>query len=612
MSTRCRYFLHLFTFLLAGSAAVAQTDSSNNQPDSFFLLKSRGLIGKLAKNIVQDTTDSEGPILQRNDQKYLRYRGKIIRHIETHSLPFGTPITDTSKRFSNSLIRMANFMHRGTRPYVIRNNLFFKEGDKVFPYLLADNERHLRDLEYLGDARIMVRRVMASPDSVDIVVVTKDVLSIGGGFQLSSVSRFKLNIREANLYGWGDKIEGRMLYDSRRKNKVGAGIEYVRRNIMGSFIDGYFGWQSITPTIIGGWEQERTLYARFIKPLVHPYMKWTYALELATHNTVNQYQSDSLFKQDYSYSFYNVDAWGAFTTQVATSKGKTDERLRTLIGLRVLKQQFQELPGKYDNSYFYRYADITAVLGSLSIFRQDFYKTRYVYGFGRTEDVPEGIDVNVTTGWTRKQQRTRNYAGLGLQFSYFTQKAHYFNFTLKFGGFNYGGRYEDLDLLANLEFFSNLRTFNRFKQRTFVTAGITRQFNTRLNEPLFLDSQYGLYEFSNDSLFAGDFRAIVRAESVFFTNWGLIGFKFAPFVFGNAAIMGGPAPKAFGRQFFPSVGGGLRTRNESLIFGTLEFRGFYFPTGNFYNKRFRFEFTANLKFKYNQQQIRKPDFIQFN
>jgi hypothetical protein len=165
-----------------------------------------------------------------------------------------------------------------------------------------------------------------------------------------------------------------------------------------------------------------------------------------------------------------------------------------------------------------------------------------------------------------------------LNYSYFSKKAHYFNYTVKLGGFKLGGKYEDVDLLANLEYFTNLRTFNQFKQRTFITAGISRQFNSNLNEPLFLDSQYGLPEFSNDSLFAGNLRATLNAESVFYTNWSLIGFKFAPFVFGRTAYITGPQPEAYGKKFFPSLGGGVRTRNESLIFGTLEFRAFYFPS----------------------------------
>jgi hypothetical protein len=250
--------------------SVAQTDTSGTKQDSTFIKKSSGLLGKLVRKIVSDTNDLKEGVLQRNDQKYIRYRGKIIRHIELHELPFGTPITDTATRFTNSLIRMADFLHWDTKPYVIENNLFFRKGDKVFPYLLADNERFLRDLEYLGDARIMIRRIPGINDSVDIVVITKDILAIGGSLRLSSSNRFKVSIKEANLGGLGDKIEGKLLYDSRRDRKIGAGIEYVRRNIMGSFLDGYFGYQSINPTIIGGWEQERTLYTRFIRTTCPP------------------------------------------------------------------------------------------------------------------------------------------------------------------------------------------------------------------------------------------------------------------------------------------------------------------------------------------------------
>src|SRR6476620_11106640 len=98
--------------------SVAQTDSSENKTDSLFLLRTKGLLGKLVKNIVTDSADNYEGVLQRNDLKYLRYRGKIIRHIEIHRLPFGTPITDTSQRFSNTLIRAADFFHRDTRSYV--------------------------------------------------------------------------------------------------------------------------------------------------------------------------------------------------------------------------------------------------------------------------------------------------------------------------------------------------------------------------------------------------------------------------------------------------------------------------------------------------------------
>ena len=152
----------------------------------------------------------------------------------------------------------------------------------------------------------------------------------------------------------------------------------------------------------------------------------------------------------------------------------------------------------------------------------------------------------------------------------------------------------------------------RWKQRTFINAGVTRQLNTLLNEPLFIDSDYGLREFRNDTLFGGDLRATVKAESVFYNDWSLIGFKFAPFVFANAVYMKGPMPRLLDRHFFPSVGGGVRVRNESLVFGTVEFRGFYYPNNNFYNEKIRFEINTNLRFKYNEYRVRRPELITVN
>ena len=255
---------------------------------------------------------------------------------------------------------------------------------------------------------------------------------------------------------------------------------------------------------------------------------------------------------------------------------------------------------------------MTAVLASLSIFRQDFYKTRFIYGFGRSEDVPEGVDVTITTGWTSRQGRVRGYSGFGIGFNYFTKKQDYYNYTLRLGGYTKNGKYEDIDLLANLDYFSPLKDLGKWKQRTFLTLGFTSQFREVLNEPLFLASNFGLPEHRNDSLFGGNLRAVVRAESVFYSPLSIFSFRFAPFVFGNASWIEGNMPSTISRHLFSSVGGGLRIRNESLIFGTIQLKGFYYPGRNLYNEHFRFEFATNMQFKYNRQVIKRPELILVN
>jgi hypothetical protein len=598
--------------ILCAYSAAAQEDTTGlPKNDSFFLLKNKGLLGKLARSIATDTVEDDN--LVRIDYLYRHYRGRVIRNIDVRRIDFGVPINDTSQSFKNKLTRLADDLHHTTREYVIRKNLFFKENDRLVPILLADNERHLRDLAYVNDVKIVVKRVIGSRDSVDIVVFTKDVLSVGGKFKMSSVTKVETAVREDNFGGTGDKFELGVFFDQERSRNIGFGGEYIFRNINGSFIDGALGFRDYANAFNTFDKQEKTIYAQFVKPLVNPYMKWTYALEAAWHKNVNLYMNDSLFQMDNRYQYYNVDAWIAFNKSAAKLNRRTDnDRLRTLFGLRFLHNEFHTIPIKYETEYYYQYADLTGILGSISIFRQDFYKTQYVYGFGRNEDVPEGIDFSITGGWTNKNARIRPYMGLDLHLNYFSKKRNYYNYTLRLGGYQYQRKYEDISILGNVEFFSRLKKLGkRWKQRTFISAGITTQIRKQLAEPLFLESQYGLPEYQNIFL-GGDHRLTLKAETVMFNNWRLLNFRFAPFVFGNASLLTPVGEPLIKTKFYNSLGAGMRTRNESLVFGTLELRGFFFPNKNFDGSYWRVEFNTNVRFKYNSNFIRRPQFIVVN
>ncbi|MEO8582569.1 MAG: hypothetical protein ABI415_02165 [Flavitalea sp.] len=592
---------------------VKGQEDSVNAPgkDSFFLLKSRGLLGRLAKSITHDTSSVDN--LQRIDVLYARYTGRIIRNIEVRNVDFGVPINDTLRSFKNTLTRMADAVHRTTRESVIRNNLFFKQYDTLLPILLADNERQLRDQPYIGDANIIVKRVLGTRDSVDIIVLTKDVLSLGGSFEMHSLTKVTSAIREDNFGGLGDKLQISGLFDQDRIRNVGYGAEYTSRNIGGSFADAAIGYSDFANTLNAQLREERTIYATLQKQLVNAYTRWIYSFDASWHKTIHLFQTDSAFLMDSRYQYYSIDAWAGLNLSTKQFRNVVkDDRLRTLLGLRILHQDFQTIPKKYDNTFFYQFANITGALASISLFRQDFYKTQYVYGFGRNEDVPQGLDVSITTGWTDKQNRVRPYTGLDLQLNYFSPKKNYFNYTLRFGGFNYKRKYEDVSILANLEYFSHLRQLSpRWKQRTFITVGLTTQFANVLNDPLLLESQYGLSEYQDRHL-AGDHRLTVKAESVFFSPWTLLSFKFAPFIFGNASLLTPQNEPLDQTKLYNTIGAGIRSRNESLVFGTFELRAYYFPGKNFDGKSFRVDFNTGIKFKYNNQLIRRPEFIVVN
>ena len=608
------YASSLIIFLLIGLPylTAAQEDTIKKRSFDEYLLTRKGMFGKLAKVLMTDTSkENDETIVQRNDIRFQKYSGKIIRHILIRRLDFGIPMNDTDKHVTTFLTRISNKVHHKTTARVIENNLFFKEHDTIQPFLLADNERYLRNLPYLRDAKINVIRLQRIPDSVDIIIHTKDVLSLGAEVSSVDINNTDVAFTEENLAGMGDKVTIKTLYDRTRTKNFGYGLEYTRRNIGGTFIDGYAGYDNFNKTIYGN-KEETSYYIGLIRPLVNSYIRWTYGLEISRHQTQNLYSGDSVYTFDKRYNYNNFDIWARLNVNAAfLNKYLPGQRLRTLAGLRLLSQNFDVLPLRYNNIYDPRFADVTGVLGSFLLLSQDFYKVQYIYGFGRNEDVPAGLAIEVTPGYIRKNNENRPYLGMKFERYYFTAKQRYLDFTLRTEASLYRRKLEDITLFGNIDFFNRLKNIGQWKQRTFLSAGYARQINSVLDPPLLLESKYGLPEFRNGYT-GGNTRATFKCESVFYSPLSIASFRFAPFLFYNASYFTPINNITNKNTWYSSVGAGLRTRNESLIFGTLEVRGYYFPRKNYNSQGFKIEINSNLKYKYDPQLAGRPDFIQVN
>ena len=605
MNLRLNLFIPLlFTgiFLLISSSLSAQKDTiPEKKPES--------LLNKMIQNFKKDTTDDHTNQLITNEKKFKKYEGFIIRDIIIHKLPFGIPFSDTTKKLVNTLTKMANTLHHTTKTQVVKNNLFFKKNDYIKPFLMADNERFLRQLTYLQDAEFIVVPVAPHSDSVDVIVIVKDVFSLGGAIGSLGLQQSQVQMQEDNFNGSGNAAILYGLYDTDRKKKFAFGGEFNRRNIGGSFIDGTIGYQSFYP-VYNGPKEENFYYMNLMKPLINRYMKWTYELDLSYHSTRNLYDSDSVYLSNFHYRYHKYEAWTGyninakqFTTQDESNK------LRKLVGLRVIHQKFNEVPNKYFSSYNWRYANLLGFLATLTFYRQNFYKTQYIYGFGRSEDIPEGLNMSLTSGYTIKQNRSRPFLGFNYERYHFNKKNNYIGYKIRAEGFLNNSSIEDINLLLGINYFDHLKPLGaKWKQRFFLNLDAAQQINSILNEPLFLNTKFGLPEFGRNEI-GGTLRATAKAESVFFSPWTLAAFRFAPFVFSNVSVF---SPYLSKSKLYSSVGGGLRTRNESFVFGTIEIKGFYFPQKNFRNSSYSLQLSTNVIFKYNSQFVKKPDFIEVN
>lgn len=612
-----KYLLTFFiicSFCSVHFSSFAQKETTNNtQPPDTSNRKS--FINKMVNNFKKDTIEIDhGYELKRNEEVFKPYEGLIIRNIIVSRVPFGISIGDTSRRFMNALTSLANDLHHLTKVRVIKKNLFFRTGEPLKPYLMADNERYLRQLLYIQDADFFVSRTAPGSDSIDVTVAVKDVFSLGGAINSLGLKQSNVEFREDNFAGTGNAGVVYALFDDARKNNFAFGGEYNSRNISGSFIDGKIGYQSFYPAIFGP-KEDNNYYLNLMKPLVNRYMQWTYELDASYHSTRNLYSSDSVYFSNTHYRYYNLEAWAGYNINAKDFTTQEESRkLRKLVGLRLIDKKFLSLPEKYESKYNWQYSDLLGTLATLTFYRQNFYKTQYIYGFGRNEDIPEGLLLNLTAGYTIKENQSRPFIGFNFQQYQFNNRKNYLSYSVRAEGFLNHKTIEDINFLGSLFYFDHLKKINtRWKQRFFLNFDLAQQVNTVLNEPLFANSQFGMPQYGNEYMgterVGGTLRATAKAESEFFSPWSLVSFRVAPFVFSNVSVF---SPYLSTTKILTSVGGGIRTRNESFVFGTIELKGYYFPQKNFYNESFRFELSTNLIFKYNTQFVKKPDFIQVN
>lgn len=136
-----------------------------------------GAIGSIKRGPV-DTVANNLLFRGRSELPYKPFEGKIIRHIYFKDLNFESSFSDTSSRIISFAAKLAEKVHTYTKESVLRNNLFIKENTPLNSFKTADNERYLRSLDFIQDARIIIKDISLTDDSVDLLVITKDLFNI--------------------------------------------------------------------------------------------------------------------------------------------------------------------------------------------------------------------------------------------------------------------------------------------------------------------------------------------------------------------------------------------------------------------------------------------------
>lgn len=550
-----------------------------------------------------------GMLISKNELPFLPHQGKGIRHILIKEFGFDKTLADTAKEISYFGKNFIEHLHRITREKIIRNNLFIKEKTALNANVVADNERHLRSLDYIHDARIFVDTIANEPDSIDLIVVTKDFLSITFELRHATKERFKARIGDANIMGTAQKVQFTTLLEKNRDPHFGYEILYKKNSIGRTFINASIGYSKIQSDLYDGTIDEHSWRVMIERPLVSQYLHVAGAVKLAHSQTYNNYvKPDSLF---YYYHYDTYDAWIGYNLGVRKFLFLKSILNRQFISIRYFRNRFNRVPYQVNDGFHFRFNDREAILAQFTFFKQNFYKTNYIFGFGITEDVPYGYNIALTTGWYKQLHMERFYSGIDANLYAVTNSGYVRQYFLRTGTFLNKSKIQDATILMGASIFSRIFSYRNLKIRQYLRLSYTKQFNRIGLEPLGINNVFGLQYISSDSA-SGHQRSSVHTETFFFLKYKILGFKFATFASADIALFTPEYKNAENSGFYFGLGGGIRTRNENILFGTIELRFMYFPRKSLQHNAFKLTIDTNLRFRYNNSYVKEPDIIQVN
>ena len=598
--------VNIWTIDSLSSFLVDSIGDANRNKMFYDSLRAKANKNVLTKNIYKwlirkDDTIPKKNLRIKSHQYFEPYQGMVIRKISIKQLNvFGPTVTDTTETEKTKFESTANLFHTTTSEKYLRKNILFKVGDEVDPRLMAENEKIIRDLSFIHDVNFVIKPVEDQPGWVDVHIITKDLFSLGFNFSVKNEQAGTFEIYNRNTWGRGHTVSGSFVFNIEKNPSLGGEVFYGKRNLNGSFID---------------------LSTRYS----NTWQKHTATLSISKDFLTSETKSAGGIYLDRSFRFNRV--YDYYPLRIDSSLNYSIYNF--WLGRNVLINQYRNRSknfyisgGYYHVNFFTPYNTISNLnqnlfdrniyLGSVTLANQKFFKTNLVYRYGITEDIPYGYKYELVFGYEDGEFDNRLYGHLHLATgSVFKDNNSYFSASFKTGGYLNHGNFEQGLIQGNINYFSPFRTILKHKFRNFVEFEYTLGINRFKGELLTLNSiPYGIRGFTSKDV-TGIQRLTANIESVMFLRRDIYRFKIAAYAFTDLGIIGNDKEVIFNQDFFAAFGTGLRIRNESLVFNTLEIRIAYHPDPPIDMSHWSFKFATHIDKIFSTFNGQKPKPILF-
>ncbi len=536
-------------------------------------------------------------------EKYFQqFTDKTIRKISIRRLNvFGESIEIGEQLPPGSLVeRIGNRLHIKTNTNIIKHNLLFSEGDIINAELLADNERLIRSLRQIEDARIYVMEDPLQPSFVDVVVVTRDYFSKGVDIELNEVNAGVMEFYDRNIAGTGREVQVNVHFDASQYPATGYEAIFQSANLFSTFIDGRLEYMDVF--------NDRAFRISLNRNFYTPNVKYAGGASFSSISRIDNFTYPDTIYLNHYLKYNSQDYWIARAFPLKRH-AEIYTRAGIALSARVQSNVFYERP-PISEELFYPFHNKNLWLFGLAWTRQNFYRSRYVYGLGQAEDIPIGSILKFIGGFEDNQFYRRWYLAGRLAGGIVLDKTGFVFASLSLGSFIRNGTYEQAVFSFENKWFSPLLRAGKFNFRQFAQIRYSVGGYRFEDEFITLSGRQGIRGLRSPEM-VGRQKLVVNLESVVFSPSNILGLRFAYFTFADFGWIGNESNSVFRTDLYGGVGLGLKVRSELMVFPTLVVRFAYYPVIPTYARFEHIYFGTERLRQPDVFRLEKPDILPF-
>jgi hypothetical protein len=590
-------------FLTARSNVTVLNDSSKSivsdvkdyaQEDNFF---SRLLKMILVKDDNQQpkrtTPDPDGKIIR-------KFTGMVIRKINVVILDvFGASVNNPNDTVRNWLQQAGNSLHIKTKEWLIRNKLIFSEGLLLMPFDIQESERIIRQTPYVYDVRIIPQGIKNNADSVDIMVYVQDIWSTNGSISYRSGSKTgAFSIDDINLLGFGNEFKGGLNFDQGFSRGWDWNGSYSINNIEKTFLSSNLYYSSDLFHQKYGVMIGRDFFSPVIRWAGAIAQNWQYTRYPDLRNILGLFETAKYNQQDY---------WLGYAFDLKPFDPNTVYQNRFNIAGRITRTVYSQKP-EFDSTDIFQ--NSTFYLGQIGFSYRSYYQDSYVFGLGKTEDIPLINMIAFLFGFEKGSNSSRPYYGLKTGYSFYNNQLGYFSGSFQAGAFRSDKKWLNRTSILEMLYFSNLNVVGDFKWRHYIGSRYSYSYDPLSSQDILdLNNADGLRGFS-DSFLNGNKKLVLNYEADIFVPLKFLGFNLAVITFADFGLISSINNSLFTSALYQGYGLGIRIRNEHFIFPTFQFMiGFYPNLPQIGGEHFNMFNQGSIFYQFNQFQFSAPSVV---